>query len=366
MEPVFDKEMDAVLRHVAAEVGTSVPVDGHIDADAVAAFVENVLPQTTRTKYITHFADCDDCRNILAAAIGSAEPVTDTVLDTTPTAITESTVPWYRRLFSTPILAYGMGAMVLGFGAIILYQSTLRDTDSLAQLDTSAANVASAPIVRPEEQVASNKASVPSDNELPTVNETAVPSATPGLGVSSNAVPRTDSGKSSEVAREIDGSTRTFSPPPPPPPAVTGEQSVAGAPTVQIDGADERKLKAKDDAETSDTITSRQRDELPSRRDLPPAPAKSGPTRSGPAQSINAQTQNSQPAELSAMRRSGGRTFQNRNGVWTDSAYNGQQLTLVRRGSDDFKKLDAGLRSIANEITDPVIVVWKGKGYRIN
>jgi hypothetical protein len=40
-------------------------------------------------------------------------------------------------------------------------------------------------------------------------------------------------------------------------------------------------------------------------------------------------------------------------------------VTLVRRGSHEFKKLDSGLRSIANELYGTVVIVWKGKAYRI-
>jgi hypothetical protein len=61
----------------------------------------------------------------------------------------------------------------------------------------------------------------------------------------------------------------------------------------------------------------------------------------------------------------GGRTFENRNGVWTDTAYRGQATTNVRRGSEDYKKLDSGLRSIADQLSGTIIVVWKEKAYRI-
>jgi hypothetical protein len=64
-------------------------------------------------------------------------------------------------------------------------------------------------------------------------------------------------------------------------------------------------------------------------------------------------------------RRVGGKDFQFRNGAWYDTAYRGQGTTNVRRGSDDYKKLDSGLRSIAESLDGVVVTVWGGKAYRI-
>jgi hypothetical protein len=36
-------------------------------------------------------------------------------------------------------------------------------------------------------------------------------------------------------------------------------------------------------------------------------------------------------------------------------------IKSVARGSEDFEKLDSGLRSIAQQFSGPVVVVWKGK-----
>jgi hypothetical protein len=103
------------------------------------------------------------------------------------------------------------------------------------------------------------------------------------------------------------------------------------------------------------------------RRNSPPAAARSAPMRSGEAQLQSNQIQLDGAAPRAREKRSaGGRTFENVNGVWTDTEYRGQPITDVRRGSDDHKKLDSGLRSIAERISGTVIVVWKGKAYRIH
>jgi len=64
-------------------------------------------------------------------------------------------------------------------------------------------------------------------------------------------------------------------------------------------------------------------------------------------------------------RRVGGKDFQFRNGAWYDTAYRGQGTTNVRRGSDNYKKLDSSLRSIAESLDGVVVTVWGGKAYRI-
>lgn len=62
----------------------------------------------------------------------------------------------------------------------------------------------------------------------------------------------------------------------------------------------------------------------------------------------------------------GGKTFRNVGGIWFDSAYTSQQPIMIRRGSDDYKRLDSGLRSIAENLGGTVVVVWKSRAYRIN
>ena len=55
--------------------------------------------------------------------------------------------------------------------------------------------------------------------------------------------------------------------------------------------------------------------------------------------------------------------------AWIDTAYNSSRSTInVARGSDQYRALTAdepSLRSIAEQLGGVVIVVWKGKAYRI-
>ena len=105
------------------------------------------------------------------------------------------------------------------------------------------------------------------------------------------------------------------------------------------------------------------------REAVPPSAKKTAPNRaSGPRQMTqNNDMSNNQSVAgmIAATRTAGGKTFENRDGAWYDSAYHGQATTNVRRGTDAYKKLDGGLRSVAESIGGTVVVVWKEKVYRI-
>jgi hypothetical protein len=61
----------------------------------------------------------------------------------------------------------------------------------------------------------------------------------------------------------------------------------------------------------------------------------------------------------------GGKTFERKQGVWYDVAYQGRPTINIRRGSAEFNKLDAGLKSIANSLSGTAVIVWGAKAYRV-
>ena len=68
-------------------------------------------------------------------------------------------------------------------------------------------------------------------------------------------------------------------------------------------------------------------------------------------------------------RSAGGREFRRQNGVWVDTAYNaGSAVVNIARGSEQYRSLVAdepGIKTIADQLPGPIIVVWKGRTYRI-
>src|SRR4030095_2682064 len=136
MEVDFDKEMDALLRRALDRgvlVGDKPKV--HLDADAIAAFAENAVPEKSRIIYTQHLAECDPCRKTLSNLItlnAAAEP------ELAAAAPVVASVPWYRKLFAAPNLAYVMGGLVLVFGGllwfIVLQSSFTSDGTSVSQV----------------------------------------------------------------------------------------------------------------------------------------------------------------------------------------------------------------------------------------
>ena len=80
-------EMDVLLRRFA-KVASDVRTTDHLDADELNAFAEGALPAAARSRYVSHLADCDDCRRAvteLAAASGRIEEMAVPASPSTPT-----------------------------------------------------------------------------------------------------------------------------------------------------------------------------------------------------------------------------------------------------------------------------------------
>jgi len=87
--------------------------------------------------------------------------------------------------------------------------------------------------------------------------------------------------------------------------------------------------------------------------ELPAAARKSSATRSS-------------SEEAPETRSVGGRKFKRQGNAWVDSKLkSSMSVRTVGRGSEEFEKLDSGLRSIAKQLSGEIVVVWKGKAYRI-
>jgi hypothetical protein len=72
-----------------------------------------------------------------------------------------------------------------------------------------------------------------------------------------------------------------------------------------------------------------------------------------------------EPAETRSV---AGRTFRKERGLWIDTAYNSGNTTNLTRGSEQFRALVAdepAIKTIADQLDGEIIVVWKGRAYRI-
>jgi hypothetical protein len=393
MDLEFDKEMDALLRKAAGRgvlVGDK-PKD-HLDADTVAAFAENALPAKSRTIYTQHLAECDPCRVSLANLISmnaAAEPAIAAVAAPVPAV----SIPWYRKLFLAPNLAYVMGGLVLVFGGlfglIVLQRSYSGDTAMLSKAEE-------APATQNAPARAEGANSLYSSNANSNAASNVSGEIPRSVGVADQ--PMTESNTAATAA-------------PAPPPAISTDNAAAAAPAKDqpVDLLDKDKSAAAGQPVAKEAP---KREEDEKARDLklaateqearkqnanevnifrnsqqnqmtPGAGNKTvGPSRNDvqrdnraydnrPSDDLLQRSKKAdKPAAMAegfanSKRSVGGKTFELKQGAWYDTAYANQKTKNVRRASDDYRKLDGGLRSIADTLGGTVVIVWNGKAYRI-
>ncbi len=345
MDSEFDKDIDVILRRSrwAVLAGDSKFEDGtHPDADQFAAFAENLIPGASRAKLISHFADCARCRSVLSNLMSMSEAE-----EAAPATVAEPVAePWYRRLFAFPQIAYSMGALVLVFSAFFVYIAyrgleTANDVSQVTEPtfsrpanSSTAANVQIPDANSNSNRTVSNTASLATP--MPTAVERRADDQAVGGESSSNTGPDL-AGRKDEKAAETREVLKSDAP--------AGESKrsapVAAQPTAGASVEDRVR-----DVDVTADKNKIETEELRT-RSAPkvPSPKKAPDTDS---------------------RQIGSRLFTKRDGVWIDSQYGSQPLTSVRRGSDDFNKLDSEVRSIADRLTGPVIVVTNGRAVRIN
>jgi hypothetical protein len=407
--------MDVLMRRYAKGAKGASAHTEHLDADELNAFTEGALPAATRSRYVSHLADCDDCRTVvrqlvMAGGVGAAAQA--------PAAESVSKRSWWQSfsaLMSAPALRYAASAVVLlavvGI-AFVVWRRTAEQPNSalIARNEPGAAQPGEA---------GSPKAELDSEADAvaqPTVRgaQTSV-QPTPGASLDrkepeslADAPAAPKAAKDAEAAESTSmvASDRAMKAPPrtestpsyaPPPPAdnslrqreqgqqqVQQPRSIAG--NVQHGGPrrndSNEKYKVSDDrAGTADLAKGRDEDRTRSGANQPTstenkqaqdavqtraATVGGASVPSSPRKVTDEEAGKSdkpQPEEPTSV---GGRKFRRQGGVWVDLKFkSSMSITTVSRGSENFAALDSKLRSIAQQLGGEVIVVWKGKAYRI-
>ncbi len=368
MELEFDKEIDAILRRARGGT-TATTVGEHLDADVISAFAEGALPQASRPVYTRHLADCDRCRKLLSQAI-TMNTAAVSAADEAASSVTSGgeSSSWFSNLFRAPNLALAMGALVLTFSGVLGYlvlRNQQLEPAMVSQSDTEMQKGGPSAGIEANETMANSNGSASAANVA--ANAAASNAIAESVTANNSTASRSQEnlptvGSDVEKSILLDGVTAADPKPgDAPPPAATTDTTAARE--------RDAKLKSNDkEAKDENVLLGGVRQETEDRRasgNVSTAKKKDGgPTRSaGPVQS-SPQT-NIQTYEMPVTRNAGGKKFTNRNGAWYDTAYRGQATTNVRRGTDAYKNLDSGLRSIADSLGGTVVVVWKDKAYRI-
>ncbi|HEX8145300.1 MAG TPA: zf-HC2 domain-containing protein [Pyrinomonadaceae bacterium] len=396
-------------------------VGPHMDADEMNAYAEGLVPAETRTRYVEHLAGCDRCRAIVTdLALAANVPVRDEEqVAQTPVTPRSSWREWLAALFAPPLIRYGAAALALVCVAGVVFlalrqQKTPGQQEAptlVAQNKESDPSRASAvkpdatqtpvteasPAVVPGAEPAQAKESTA--NQAGTIassqneNKAEQANAPQNFGttrsdapVEAPAAPRPSSEvapqRSASEPRDMDTMART-APAAPPPLAASPGGSAGGAPEQtaadrqsrnRTNNGVTRDERAPQSGAMSNTATVKETEEVVTlgRQSAPATEARRKSARRGEAMREGADS-NSRPsagARASETRSVGGRQFRREGGAWIDTAYSQGRATVnVSRGSEQYRALVAdepGLRSIAEQLGGELIVVWKGRAYRIH
>lgn len=389
--------MDVLLRNVGrkqrsaseASVRESEERVSHLDADELNAYAEGKLPAATRSRYTAHVADCSRCRNTLTQLILAAGVVPKPVEQPLGATL------WLklRELFSPQVLRYAIPAFavlaVVAVGVVVMRQEHRSE------------------FVARNEQVAQTTPEVPASGQTKTDNNstvvapkpqaqqpTSAPTGPTGRATSSETDQKAGTADSVSVAKESPKAVAqespkskkeaadqpTFAPEAaaPAPPAAkekvdeSAKRSEAANKKEQEAQRDEAAKESEEEkARSKDKAVSENRQGLLSpgvatRSAKPLRPGVAGAAKSAPSDRSRADKDTNE----SETRSVAGREFRRQNGIWVDTAYqSGRATTDVARNSEQYRALVADepdVRKIADQLDGEVIVVWKGKTYRIH
>ena len=401
-----DKDMDVLIGRYAKGAAKSIPVE-HPDADELNAFAEGALPPAARQRYLSHFADCDDCRKLVSqlavttgagveARIPASEPIAE---------------PWWKKLgamFAIPTLRYAAFAVVLlavgGIGFLVWRQPAQRSAEMVAQNQpqTSPVGAVQPPTspepeaLRQETQPSSNTAiphptvsATPDQNRSGLTTLSPPPPPKPADALAAKDAPvMAGAGRSDDAARAQ--STPSYAPAPAAetyPYRMESRERAQQSPGA-IPGGPRRnesydKNKTIDRARSGDFAKARDEESSLAAAKQPATENKQEDSKRAQSSSevanVGRRSVGDLPVaarkseggrgtseEAPATRSVGGRKFKRQGNAWVDSKFkSSMSVRTVGRGSEEFDKLDSGLRSIAKQLSGEIVVVWKGKAYRI-
>lgn len=392
MKRADNNDMDILLRGLASSPrkgslrsteGWSLEGD-HLDADEFNAFAEGQLPDRTRARFIAHVADCESCRGILITLTqASGEPVAP------PVSTSQNAASFWSRIlvfFSPTVLRYAVPALVLvaiiGVGFFALRPQ--RPTDFVAQHQPEDSSVSAGiqnaaptaqanatPPTLQEGNVSTQEAEVGKEKSNLTSRDQ-VAGNTAGTDVTTGAAV-----KDSPKLREEGASQAapSFAPEPQSPPRPPSRPALSDLDkSVTLNRQETGEPEAVQRRREDDNYKSQPSGEAENNRAAAPGTASPG---------INARRVEGLMAERRGYgdknkkdsaadkdtRSVAGRQFRREGSVWVDTTYDSSRSTInVTRGSEQFRALVAdepGIRDIANQLGGEVIVVWRGRAYRI-
>jgi Putative zinc-finger len=415
-----DKQIDVLMRRYA-KAAPRMSVTEHLDADEISAFAEGALPPATRARYVSHLADCDQCRKQASALAISSGAVVRTEESRSPAIEGRSFWQVLAGMFALPVLRYAAFAavvLIVAGVAFVAFRRPRNEAQMIAanepvnqQRDSAvkpptgfqegtAGNKQARTETRsasPSQLAAGNDQTAKSDTTSKLEDAPAKPLPMKEAAPSEPAMAEKKAGQG-EMAKALPSYA-----PLPPGETVTQQKQEAyrqqsagiSGPRQQqkLDSVDkfgqERERDANKDAARADDLA--RKNTAPgsvASNQPPPSPRRpvdekaKGPMRNmesntinrnenasraeAPKTTSNSSSDRASTEEAPQTRSAGGKKFRRQGAAWVDQKFKSSMtLKSVSRGSDEFTSLDSGLRSIAQQLGGEVIVVWKGKAYLI-
>ncbi|MDQ3666333.1 MAG: hypothetical protein M3410_07000 [Acidobacteriota bacterium] len=383
MKQTENDEMEVLLRGLARRNGAGAPAVHsamHLDADELNSYAEQVLPVAARVRYTSHLAECASCRKIVSdlTSASGASVTEQSAAHKTPAGFWRK----FGALFSPGLLRYAVPALALiGFiavGLVVLRNKRQPDfvarnqpaashdaTTETTQSDLRADSGESAASI--EEQESQTSAVQGRDNQAKTGERT----ETSGITTSTDSVTVTSDKDAAPGKAAVVVAEPSYAPEPTPLPPTK--------PLTTHTGSQTEVARQKEEAEKRDE-PSREQEGYRARTDERQnqvAAAPAGKLESGQSQerlrTLEARRASGSGAktndEDADTRTVSGRRFRRQGSVWIDTAYQSSTATItLTRGSEQFRALVAdepGVRAIAAQLAGEVVVVWKGRAYRI-
>jgi hypothetical protein len=356
----------------------------HLDTDELNAYAENALPSTARILYTEHLADCERCRKLVAelSLASGASVRLASVEIRAPSGFRK----FLSSFFSPAVLRYVVPAFaviaVAAIALVILRQKPTADFVAQNQPSTSSS------VTRQDQET---KASALKDASL----KQAPPAAVESTANSKASNPPAEQARSSTTASEkataddlrreskkapIDESstvvaTEQRAAAPLQEPTVAAKPQAADEVQAEREVDKQKKLAVADQAGGSkEEDRDRKLDSVDTSRT---SPRKTQGLFGGIAGNAQGPVSKDAPATASPERAKNegevrnvvGHRFRKQGSVWVDSAYDSSRQTVnLSRGSEQYRALVAdepAIRTIAEQLDGEVIVVWKGRVYRI-
>jgi hypothetical protein len=392
MNEETNNEMDLLLRRLGRRPDKSVSDSNgdieHLDADELSAYAENVLPAAPRARYTEHLAECTRCRELVVQLSSSAGVVrvAETVKAPEPSALRK----FLASLFSPVVLRYAVPALgliiVAAIGFFVLQQNK-RELGSIAQnaepskytgVATPNASAPQAPTSAIVDQVQKEPAATkPAQSSGSPANQTAAaaPQAPPAAGIAGEAS-REELAKKEQQPLVATDTPDAAAPKAAATPDVSEHQARTEARDEVARGqAAKEPPAAKTEEEANVKAKDRKAAEIKPTGSAPGAnatPGFSGLTAM-PSSSARARTQRADEEDKdkndAETRTVAGRHFRKRGGIWIDTAYDSSRSAInLTRGSEQYRALIAdepAIKTIADQLDGEILVVWKGRPYRI-